>query len=162
QSADCVSIFARTVAVASQVLQAAIGYDAADPYSRRLALATHPFPATFRFGVPSALEFFGDRLAEAAFADAVRSMQALGGTPVTIDYTPLAAAAALLYESALVAERYAAIRRFFDAHETEVIEPVRSIIASGRQYSAADLVDAQVRLRALGQQAAPMWDDIDL
>jgi hypothetical protein len=35
---------------------------------------------------------------------------ALGGTPVTIDFAPLAQAAALLYESALVAERYAAIR----------------------------------------------------
>ncbi len=162
QSVDCVSIFARTVAVAAQVLQAAIGYDAEDPYSRRLALAPSAFPAALRFGVPSVLEFRGDRLAEAAFADAVRLLGELGGTPVAVDYTPLAAAAALLYESALVAERYAAIRPFFDANEVAVIEPVRSIIASGRQYSAADLVEAQTRLRGLAQQAAPMWDDIDV
>jgi allophanate hydrolase len=43
-----------------------------------------------------------------------------------------------------------------------VVEPVRSIIAAGRRYSAADLVDAQVRLRALAQRAAPMWESIDL
>jgi allophanate hydrolase len=75
--------------------------------------------------------------------------------------TPLLQAAALLYESALVAERYAAIRPFFDAHEAEVIEPVRSIIAAGRQYSAADVFDAQTRLQALGQQARTIWPHID-
>jgi allophanate hydrolase len=162
QSVDCVSIFARTVSVAATVLQAAIGHDAQDPYSRRLPLADRPFPASFRFGIPSELEFCGDRLAQAAFEDAVRAMQALGGRSVSIDYAPLAAAAALLYESAFVAERYAAIRPFFDAHELEVIEPVRSIIARGRDYSAADLVEAQTRLRTLCQQAAPMWEDIDV
>ena len=54
---------------------------------------------------------------------------------------------------ALVAERYAAIRAFFDAHEADVIEPVRTIIGRGRQYSAADWCDAMTRLQALGQQA---------
>jgi allophanate hydrolase len=39
---------------------------------------------------------------------------------------------------------------------------VRSIIASGRNYSAADLYQAQTRLRALGQQADRMWDSIDV
>lgn len=157
QSADCVSIFARTVDVAARVLQVAQGYDAQDPYGRQLTLATKPLPASFRFGVPDVLEFFGDAAAEAAFAEAVARLKALGGTPVPIPYAPLAQAAALLYESALVAERYAAVRSFFDQHENEVVEPVRSILASGRRYSAADLCDAQTRLRALGQQVAPMW-----
>ncbi|MET0542459.1 MAG: amidase family protein, partial [Variovorax sp.] len=67
-----------------------------------------------------------------------------------------------LYESALVAERYAAVREFFDTHEADVVEPVRTILASGRQYSAADLVDAQIALRALAQRVAPMWKGIDL
>ncbi len=162
QSVDCVSIFARTVGLAAQVLQAALGPDARDPFSRTLALADTPFPATFRFGVPSQLEFFGDDAAEAAFRQAVTRLRALGGTPVTVDFAPLAQAASLLYESALVAERYAAIREFFDAHEAEVMEPVRGIIAAGRGYSAADLVAAQVRLRALGHRAHVMWKDIDL
>ncbi len=166
QSVDCVSIFARTVGVAARVLQAAAGYDPLDPFSRRLTLAATPWPARFRFGVPfegsSALPFFGDDLAEAAFHQAVHKLCELGGTPVTIDYAPLAGAALLLYDSALVAERYAAVRSFFDSHADEVIEPVRSILAGGRNYSAADLFDAQVKLRAFGQQAAPMWDRIDV
>ncbi|BDT69294.1 allophanate hydrolase [Comamonadaceae bacterium OS-1] len=162
QSVDCVSIFARSVGTAAQVLQAAMGYDPLDPFSRSLALASSPFPAQFRFGVPDTLAFFGDTAAEAAFQQAIYQLRDLGGTPVTIAYAPLAAAAALLYDSALVAERYAAVRGFFDAHEAEVIEPVRSILASGRGYSAADLVDAQVRLRVYGQQAATMWGGIDV
>ncbi len=162
QSVDCVSIFATTVATAVRVLQVLMGHDPDDAYSRTLALKTRPFGAAFRFGVPSQLEFFGDALSAAAFEQAVTRMKALGGTPVAIDYTPLAQVAALLYDSALVAERYAAIRPFFDAQPHEVIEPVRSIIASGRSYSAADLCDAQTRLRLLAQRADAMWHGIDL
>ncbi|RQO63973.1 allophanate hydrolase [Variovorax sp. KBW07] len=162
QSADCVSIFARTVALAVDVLLATAGHDARDPYSRDLALRREPMPARFRFGVPDTLNFFGDSAAEQAFAEAQEKLVALGGSPVSIPYAPLAEAAALLYESALVAERYAAVHAFFDAHGDEVIEPVRSILASGRNYTAADVFDAQTRLRAIAQQVAPMWRGIDV
>jgi allophanate hydrolase len=162
QSADCVSIFARTVATAVDVLLAAVGHDARDPYSRDLTLSRKPLPAHFRFGVPDKLSFFGDTAAERAFNDATARLLAMGGSPVTISYAPLAEAAALLYESALVAERYAAVREFFDAHGDDVIEPVRGILASGRNYSAADVFEAQTRLRAIAQQVEPMWRDIDV
>ncbi|MFZ4286711.1 allophanate hydrolase [Variovorax sp. HJSM1_2] len=162
QSVDCVSIFARTVEVAVKVLASAMGYDAEDPYSRPLSLIRQPLPPAFRFGVPKSLAFYGDTLAESAFADAVARLQSMGGTPVPVDFEPLAQAAQLLYESALVAERYAAIRSFFDAQPEALLEPVRSIVGKGREYSAADLCDAQMALRALGQQAASMWQAIDV
>lgn len=162
QSVDCVSIFARTVDMAAQVLAQAMGYDAQDPFSRSLSLAAQPWPRQFAFGVPARAQFFGDAQAQAAFEHAKTQMQAVGGTPVVVDFAPLAQAAALLYESALVAERYAAIAPFFDAHEQAVIEPVRSIIARGRGYSAAQVFEAQKQLRALGQQAQRMWQDIEV
>lgn len=162
QSVDCVSIFARTVELAARVLSVAMGHDAGDPYSRALTPMTAPLSPRLRIGVPSTLAFFGDADSAAAFERSLAQLEAQGATRVPIDYAPLAEAAALLYDSALVAERYAAVRPFFDAHEEEVIEPVRSILARGRQYSAADFVDAQTKLRALAQQAAPMWKDIDL
>jgi allophanate hydrolase len=162
QSVDCVSIFAGSVAQAARVLAAAMGPDARDPYSRTLTLADRPWPAAFRFGVPDRCAFFGDELAQAGFQQALERLRALGGTPVTVAYAPLAQAADLLYGSALVAERYAAIRAFFDAHEQEVLEPVRGIVAGGRAWTAADCYEAQLRLRALGQQALPMWDTIDV
>ncbi|MGJ7614205.1 MULTISPECIES: allophanate hydrolase [unclassified Variovorax] len=162
QSADCVSIFATTVATAVDVLLAAAGHDARDPYSRDLRLDREPLPARFSFGVPDTLSFFGDTAAEQAFNDATARLLAMGGSPVTIAYAPLAEAAALLYESALVAERYAAVREFFDAHADEVIEPVRGILAAGRGYNAADVFDAQTHLRAIAQKVEPMWRGIDV
>lgn len=162
QSVDAVSIFARTVPMAWQVLLSALGHDDADPYSRTLELDARPLPSGFRFGVPTPLEFFGDEKARAAFDLAVARLRAMGGTPVAIDYRPLAQAAELLYGSALVAERYAAIRSFFDEQSQSVIEPVRSIIDAGRQYGGADVFEARARLQALSQLAAPMWKEIDV
>ena len=161
QSVDCVSILARTVAMAVKVLETAMGQDPLDAYSRKAVMAERAFNPAFRFGVPSPLVFEQDAAAEAAFHAAVQKLKAMGGTPVTIDFAPLAGAAALLYDSALVAERYAAIRGFFDAHEDQVMEPVRSIIAAGRHYSAADVFEAQTQLKQFGQQASAMWDAID-
>jgi allophanate hydrolase len=162
QSVDCVSIFARTVSLAARVLQVAMGPDEADPFSRALDMRAIALGGSFRFGVPSKLEFFGDELAAAAFGEAIHRLRDLGGIPVDIDYAPLAEAAGLLYDSALVAERYAAIREFFDAHESEVVEPVRSIIASGKAYGAADLCEAQAKLQALARRAHAMWESIDV
>lgn len=161
QAVDCVSIFATTVAGAARVLAAAIGHDAADPYSRTLEMASVPFGPRFRFGVPVLPEFFGDTAARAAFGDALAQLQDMGGEAVPLDFTPFATIAEMLYGSALVAQRYEAIRGFFDAHEDAVMEPVRGIIASGRAWSAADLVAAQTKLAALAQQAQALWAGID-
>lgn len=162
QSVDCVSVFAGSVGLAARVLVEAMGHDPEDPYSRPLRLADQPYPEAFRFGVPDRLQFFGDELARAAFQQAVDRLRALGGRPVAIAYAPLAEAAALLYDSAMVAERYEAIRAFFDGRANEVIEPVRSIIGAGCGFSAADLCEALTRLRALAQVADTMWDRIDV
>ena len=161
QSVDCVSIFARTVATAVRVLEVAMGHDPLDAWSRKLVMASRPYPGAFRFGVPSVPVFHGDTSAAASFGDAVVRLQAMGGTAVPVDFAPLSEVASLLYESALVAERYTAIREFFDVHEGQVVEPVRSIIASGRNYSAADLYEVQTRVRLLSQQADAMWAQID-
>jgi allophanate hydrolase len=162
QAIDCVSIFARTVPLAVRVLAQAAGHDPLDPYSRPLELATQPLPARFRFGVPEPLSFFGDGLSARAFGKAVARLGDLGGERVTVDYAPLQKVADLLYGSALVADRYAALRPFFDGHPDQVIEPVRSILATASSHGAAEYVDALVRLRTLAQAAERMWDRIDV
>ncbi|MFN3493542.1 MAG: allophanate hydrolase [Hydrogenophaga sp.] len=162
QSVDCVSIFAPTVALATRVLSVAMGDDAADPYSRSLPMASEAFQPGFRFGVPQAPEFFGDADAQAAFASAVQRLERLGGRAVPLDFAPLLACADMLYGSALVAERYAAVRDFVDTHAAEVIEPVRSILLEGRGYSAADLFQAQTRLAGLAREAHALWQGLDL
>ena len=162
QSVDCVSIFARTVGLAAQVLKACMGFDARDPYARQLQLNNTTWGNKFTFGVPDVLDFAGDLQAQAEFDKAIAQLEALGGSAVRIDFSPLAEVATMLYDSALVAERYSGIRTFFDAHEADVIEPVRSIIAQGKSYSAADLCGAQSRLHALAQKAQSMWHSMDV
>ncbi len=164
QSVDCVSVFATTVALAMRVLAVIAGPDPQDPYSRTLAQATPSwaFGGGVRLGVPDRLDFCGDVLAEAAFTQALEGLRALGADTRSVPYAPLAEAAAMLYDSALVAERYAAVRTFFDAQPEAVLEPVRGILASGRGHSAADWCDAQVRLQGLRQRAQTLWADVDV
>jgi allophanate hydrolase len=161
---DCVSIFAPTVADAIDVLVAAIGQDVEDPYSRALPLDLRPMPSSFRFGIPDAahLTFFGDPLYEAAFAAALKGLVALGGAQASFDYAPMAAVAQSLYEGAWVAERYAAIKPFFDAHADQMDPVVRTIIGNGKRYSATDLFDAIDAVGLAKQKAAPLWDTFDV
>jgi allophanate hydrolase len=161
---DCPSIFARTVPEAVDVLLAAAAYDPADPYSRNIALDQRLFPTHFKFAIPDPahLIFFGDVDAQAAFDDACERLENLGGTVSSIDYSPFADAATALYEDAWVAERYAAIQPFFDSHESAVHPVVRSVIANGKQYSAAQLFHAADRMAGYQQRVASFWSDIDV
>ncbi len=165
RSLDCVSIFALNTADASDVLSVAAGFDKQDAYSRQML--THGFDfgraATFRFGIPRAeqLQFFGNQQAAALFKCSCEALRAIGGTAVEIDFSPFLNAARLLYEGPWVAERYAAIREFFDAR-SEVIHPVvREIIAGAKKFSAANAYSGMYQLEALRKEAALIWEKID-
>ena len=166
RSLDAVSIFALTAEDAERVLAVAAGFDAEDEYSR--PLAPHGFDfgraAGFRFGVPMAkdLQFFGNTEAQRLFDEAVARMQALGGTPVAVDLAPFLETARLLYGGPWVAERYLAIRDFFDAQSDKVFPPVREIIAGGREVSAADTFAHLYKLRAFKRVCDAVWTDIDV
>ena len=166
RSLDAVSIFSLTAEDAERVLAVAAGFDAQDEYSR--PLAPHGFDfgraAGFRFGVPMAkdLEFFGNAEAERLFGEAVARVQALGGMPVEVDLAPFLDTARLLYGGPWVAERYLAIRDFFDAQPDKVFPPVREIIAGGRAISAADTFAHLYKLRAFKRTCDAVWGDIDV
>ncbi|OZA13293.1 MAG: allophanate hydrolase, partial [Hydrogenophilales bacterium 17-62-8] len=61
-----------------------------------------------------------------------------------------------------VAERYLAIRDFFDAQADTVFPPVREIIAGGRAVSAADTFAHLYQLRAFKRVCDAVWNDIDV
>ncbi|MHB1187424.1 allophanate hydrolase [Thiobacillus sp.] len=166
RSLDAVSIFALTAADAERVLAVAAGFDADDEYSRPLAPYGFDFgrASGFRFGVPMQkdLQFFGNAEAEKLFGEAVERMQALGGTPVEVDLGPFLETARLLYGGPWVAERYLAIRDFFDAQPEKVFPPVREIIAGGRDVGAADTFAHLYTLRAFKRTCDAVWNDIDV
>ena len=165
QTLDCVSVFALTVPDAWAVTAAIAGYDPLDPWSKRVALGSPgPRPPSVRVGIPdrASRRFFGDDAAERAFDAALELCVDAGCTLVDTDFTPFFAVAALLYEGAWVAERYAAIRPFIAAHRDALHPTTARIILAAEGLSAADAFAGQYRLAALRRQAEPVLAAVDM
>jgi allophanate hydrolase len=167
RSLDCVSIFATTAADAATVWQVAQAHDAGDPYSRTAPVGGDAAPwltASCRIGTPSdsTLEFFGDEQARLLYWKAVERLEALGGTRITIDFTPFREAAALLYSGPWVAERFAAVGDFIATRPDDLDPIVGDIITSSTKYSAVDAYLAAYRLEALKRDAARQWAAMDV
>jgi len=163
-SLDCVSIFALTVGDAEEVLGVVEGFDVEDPFSRRAPATTRSFNRPFRFALPRAedLQFFGDSEAPTLFDAAARVLEAFGGTPVEIDFTPFRAAAELLYGGPWVAERLAAIEHLFQTTPEALLPITRQIVGGATRFSAVDAFKASYELAALRRQAEPLWDIADV
>src|SRR5215475_13343259 len=92
RSLDCVSVFSRTARDANTIWTAAQSFDCSDPYSRLCTDGADAAPwagGAFRFGVPeeSQLKFFGDDETPLLYRKTIEKLEALGGKPVTIDFT---------------------------------------------------------------------------
>jgi len=159
---DCVSVFAANVADAWKVVQAAAGYDAADPYSRTLPMRGVRRRG-YRIAVPAQLEFFGDAAAKAAFEATLARLRDLPGcTFGTVDYAPFRDAAALLYQGPWVAERHVAVGAFIDAQPDAAHPVVAGIIGQARQYDATDAFKGHYRLAALRRATEEALADYDI
>lgn len=167
RSLDTISIFALTVGDAAEVLTAAAGDDALDPFGRAAPPAWSPRPRParrkFRFGVPRAdqLRFFGNEETPKLYRAAVTAFEKLGGTAVEIDYAPFADAAALLYQGPWVAERHAAVGDFIERNPEDVHPVTRKIVEGGRAYSARASFEGLYKLETLRRAAAPLWRTLD-
>ncbi|HZK81571.1 MAG TPA: allophanate hydrolase, partial [Humisphaera sp.] len=165
RSLDCVSVFALTCSDAAKVMNVAAAYDPLDIYSREPGkLATPALPERFRFGVPSAkwLKFFGNFDAEGLYRQAIRRMEALGGTPVDIDFGSFIDAGTLLYDGPWVAERVSSLREFV-ANEADSILPItREILHSSRRFDAVAAFDGIHELRNFRRLTSYQWEKMDL
>jgi allophanate hydrolase len=160
RSLDCVSIFALNAGDAASVLHVAEGFDAEDPYSRKLGNTAIP---SLRFGVPrrAQLEFFGDVEYARLFDEAIRRLESSAAIRVEIDFAPFLDAARLLYEGPWVAERYAAVGRFMDANPDALFPVTAEIIAGGRKPSAVEAFEAEYQLQALKRASEGAWSQVD-
>lgn len=165
RSLDCVSVFALTAADAEAVFDVAAVFDPADIYARPDRPGALPVGsvAGLRLAVPAPDVLAADCDAEALAAHqrALDALAAQGAVVVEVDIAPLLEAALLLYEGPWVAERYAAIRDFFDASPEAVHAVVRSIIARARDYDARTTFEADYKLMALRRAAETVWQACD-
>lgn len=158
RSLDCVSVFSATVADGYRILDVLTDFDPADAYSRANAASA---AAITRVGVPAELEFFGDEAYARAFAHAVARIEALGARVVRCDLEPFLEAARLLYGGPWIAERYAAVGEFIDAHAAEVHPVVRDIVLGGRSVSGAAAFRGEYRLMELRRAAERAFLEMD-
>ena len=162
---DCVSVFALTVEDAWTVFSVAARPDETDAYSRAIPTTGYrAAPPVLTIGVPAAadLRFFGDASMEAAYAQALAALTGLGHKLVEIPFADFYEVADLLYEGAWVAERYAAVKDFFDAHEDTFHPVTRSIYGGAKALSAADAFNGLYALQALKKKLAPVIGSVDL
>jgi allophanate hydrolase len=163
RSLDCVSIFAKTTEDAQAVFDVAASFDEADPYSRTMPETQKSSPSHFHFAIPQAdqLKFFGDDEAEALYHKAVKRFEAMGGTAVEVDFSPMLEAANLLYYGPWVSERYIAVKDMIESKPESFIEVTRTIIESGKSKSAEDYFNAEYKLKAFKRQSDILMKDID-
>jgi allophanate hydrolase len=164
RSLDCISIFALTAADAASVLEVAGGFEAADPFSRTAPQVPPRGFAGLRAGVPAPAQrqFFGDAAAGALYDEALARAQALGAELVEIDLAPFLATAELLYAGPWVAERTAAVGEFLDARPVAFWPTTRTVIETGRRFSAVDAFAGQYRLAEFVRATQPVWERIDV
>ncbi|MCJ2062147.1 allophanate hydrolase [Methylobacterium sp. J-088] len=163
---DTLSVFAGTVADADAAFRAMLGFDSADPWSRALPVPPAPagLPPGLRLGLPDAasLRFGGDGLSEAAFAAAIADLETLAEAAAPVDFAPMFAVAALLYDGPWVAERYAAIRPIMETRPEILHSTTRAVIAAAERCSAADAFGGLYRLVELRRDADAIWERVDL
>ncbi|AZZ81100.1 allophanate hydrolase [Gordonia alkanivorans] len=157
-SYDAVTIFAADLPLANRAMAAMATAQGPRPFKSSVPLAAPERPVV---AVPAVLPEL-DEAWRAAFAEAVMRAEAAGFVIKTIDLSPFLAAAKLLYEDALVAERHDAVGDFLDSADPAAagIDPtVAGIIGAASRFSAVDLLRARRRLAELRAEAMGEWGD---
>lgn len=152
---DCLTVFARSLAVASSAAMLMTGPDERDPRSRCLPADVRlSAPAAARLAIPTAenLVSLAADYREAFRATVLAARTAPGiAEVVEVDIAPLLDAATLLYDGAVVAERYAAVGEFLERGPAGADPTVASIVLGAKRPAAHELVtdlDALARVRS--------------
>lgn len=155
KSLDCVSIFSRSAVDAEYLLDNVLAADPNDVYARSERLLLEPNSGSvkqqkLRFGIPKPeqLNFFDDKEGADLFNQAVTRLQAMGEV-VEIDLQPFLDTAVLLYDGPWIAERYAGLSCFIEAHPDQLHPVVRQVLSAAKGKNAIDAFDALHRLQNL-------------
>jgi allophanate hydrolase len=181
RSLDCVTVFARSLALARRAVAVMAGPDGEDPLATLLGsrprggwrprrpaagAAAGADAGPVRIAVPLSAQLAGlaDGWAE-AFQAAVARLRAVGAEVVSVDIAPLLEAAILLYGGSFVAERYTAVGDHVREHARLIgddLDPVvATIILDAAKHGAADYFADRERLDRLAARAADALDGCD-
>ncbi len=165
RSLDTVSIFALTVEDAYRAFQSAAVFDAMDSYARPIMTPDlGAAPEGFAAGVPdqASREFFGDTVQAESYDAALKTIAAMGGEVVEIDFQPFYDIAQMLYGGVWVAERYAAIEQMIQDAPDSLHPTTREVIEVANQFDAVDTFKAFYCLQDLKRVVEPVLAAVDL
>lgn len=160
---DAVTLFARELPLAVRGTATMVGPDAGDPRSR-------PWPGSTPLGVGPAPRLAVPRAADltalcsayrAAFDATLDRARAVGIELVTVDISPLLAAAQLLYDGAIVAQRYAAVGEFLATAPAGADPTVSAIVLGAEAATGHGYVDDLDALARAGRVAAALLAEVD-
>lgn len=163
RSYDVVTTFTRDLELGVLATRLMTGVDPLDPARRawpvdvRLGLGAAPLVAVPRDEDLAPLSPSW----RAAFERAVDAVRATGAQTRTVDISGMLAAARLLYDGAIVAERYEAIGSFLEG-AVDADPTVATIIAAGRDITADAYVADRAQLAAARVEAMAVLEDCDL
>lgn len=161
RSQDVVTTMAADLRTARLAAQVMAGPHHADPRSRPCApLRPAGLDRVVGYATPDQLGELAPGWAE-AYADVVQGFRERGFRTVAVDIEPFLAAASLLYEGAFVAERYAAVGAFIDAHPEEVDPTVGQIIAGARDIPAYRVFEDQATVDGYARHARTVFRTLD-
>lgn len=154
-SLDCVTVFARTLPEAERAM-ALMATPAPHPDRSRA-------PGPWRIAVPPTGQLEASPNWAAAYESTAARLRAAGAVLRPVDPAPFTEAAAMLYDSAFVAERYAAVGAFIDgAPDAPGLDPtVAGIITAARDIPAHRLFTDRARLAGLRAAATAALGDAD-
>ncbi|TWS18671.1 allophanate hydrolase [Tsukamurella asaccharolytica] len=154
-SYDCVTVFARDIATASRAM-AVMGTTGTRRWAADTPFAAAPDAA---LAIPAELPALPAAWRD-AFDRAVARAEAAGLRVEAVDISELLAAAKLLYDGALVAERYSAVGDFVAVAGDEAgLDPtVAGIVRAAGELPAHRLASDQADLRAIAVRAASLFE----
>jgi allophanate hydrolase len=155
---DCVTIFAADLELANRAMAAMAAGAPARAWPADTAFAAPPQPVV---AIPDDLPGL-DATWQDSFHAAVDRLTEAGVRIVKVDIAPFLAAAKLLYDGALVSERYAAVGEFVDANPDAALDPVvRAIVTKARDIPAHRLVRDRRDVDELRRTAMALLDGAD-
>ncbi len=141
RSADTISIFARELWLADEVMAHCAAFDPADAFARRAPERRPVVPSVPRVGVVAARVLADAGCSPAvieAYDETVAALAAMGARIQPVDAAPFLELGEMLYGGPWLAERTAAVGDFIAGGADDLDPVVARIIADGRRFDAVE------------------------
>lgn len=167
KSLDCPSIFALNLDDAQLCFSICAKPDLDNcEYSRNLpSNLVKQYPKNLKIAIPIDFHglWYGDSENPKIYQKAIDNLKDLGAEIVPLDFSPLLDLAKCLYEGTWVAERYSAVKDFYETNppEKDLDPTVTSIIKGGAKFSASTAYEYEYKRQGILNKVHQIFANVD-